>query len=205
MNTIGPTTQQSILDAGLREFLAKGFLGASLRSIVKAAGVTTGAFYGYYASKEALFEALVSEPYGALMEQFHQAQAAFAGLPPEEQPCHLSDIPGDCMDRMVGYIYEHFEAFKLLVCCAEGTPYEQMIHKLSEIEAEYTHRFFFVLRRLGTPVREIDPQLEHLLISGLFSSFFEIVAHDMSQRQAMRYVRELREFYTAGWQKIMGL
>ena len=37
------------------------------------------------------------------------------------------------------------------------------------------------------------------------SGFFEIVVHDMPQEQAAEYIKELREFYTAGWTKIMGL
>ena len=48
-------TLENIQRAALDEFLDKGFLGASLRQIVKNAGVTTGAFYGYFSSKEALF------------------------------------------------------------------------------------------------------------------------------------------------------
>ena len=32
----------------MQEFLEKGFKSASLRNIVKTAGVTTGALYGYY-------------------------------------------------------------------------------------------------------------------------------------------------------------
>ena len=46
-----PATQQAILAAAQAEFWEKGFQRASLRSIVKAAGVTTGALYGYYGSK----------------------------------------------------------------------------------------------------------------------------------------------------------
>ena len=41
-------TQQKILEAAKQEFLEKGFQGASLRNIVKTAGVTTGAFYGCF-------------------------------------------------------------------------------------------------------------------------------------------------------------
>lgn len=50
-----------------------------------------------------------------------------------------------------------------------------------------------------------DPQLEHILISGFFSGFFEIVVHDMPLERAYDYVRELRDFYLAGWRKIIGL
>ena len=40
-------TLQKILDVANTEFFEKGFRDASLREIVKKAGVTTGAFYGY--------------------------------------------------------------------------------------------------------------------------------------------------------------
>ena len=56
-----PDTLEKIQQTALDEFLEKGFLGASLRQIVKHAGVTTGAFYGYFSSKEALFASLFSQ------------------------------------------------------------------------------------------------------------------------------------------------
>lgn len=48
------STLEHIHIAAKKEFLEKGFRSASLRNIVKSAGVTTGAFYGYYSSKEEL-------------------------------------------------------------------------------------------------------------------------------------------------------
>lgn len=64
------TTLHLIRSAAMQEFLKKGFKSASLRNIVKIAGVTTGAFYGYYDSKEDLFESLVSEHYNFLLNCF---------------------------------------------------------------------------------------------------------------------------------------
>lgn len=43
------TTLNLIQRAARQEFLEKGFRSASLRNIARAAGVTTGALYGYYA------------------------------------------------------------------------------------------------------------------------------------------------------------
>ena len=60
-------TLKKIQEAAMAEFLDKGFQGASLRQIVKNAGVTTGAFYGYFSSKEALFASLVEPHAAALM------------------------------------------------------------------------------------------------------------------------------------------
>ena len=48
------STLERIHSAAKAEFMEKGYRSSSLRSIVKAAGVTTGAFYGYYASRSCL-------------------------------------------------------------------------------------------------------------------------------------------------------
>ena len=199
------STLDKIRAAGKKEFMQKGFRAASLRQIVKDAGVTTGAFYGYFHSKEELFDSLVAEPARTAMDQFIRAQNAFTDLPPEEQPDQVGKISGDCMDWMVGYVYEHFDAFKLILCHSDGTRYEHFIHEMVQIEIASTHDFMAVLQRLGRPVHRLDPQLEHILVSGMFSAFFEMVVHDMPQEQAVEFIQELRDFYTAGWIKIMGL
>ena len=46
MEEKSPDTLERILQAALEEFSEKGFLGASLRQIVKHAGLTPGAVYG---------------------------------------------------------------------------------------------------------------------------------------------------------------
>lgn len=66
------STQDKILSSAKQEFQEKGFLNASLRNIVKNAGVTTGAFYGYYDSKEALFAALVEEHAAYILALFNR-------------------------------------------------------------------------------------------------------------------------------------
>ena len=58
MSTKAEDTQKNILDTARKHFLKDGLTGASLRNIVKDAGLTTGAFYKYYPTKEALFDAL---------------------------------------------------------------------------------------------------------------------------------------------------
>lgn len=55
------TTLKNILEARKHEFMEKDFQMASLRKIVRDAGVTTGAFYGYFSGKEALFNALICD------------------------------------------------------------------------------------------------------------------------------------------------
>ena len=197
-------TLEKIQQAALAEFLDKGFLGASLRQIVKNAGVTTGAFYGYFSSKEALFNAIVEPHAAALMGRFMEAQTTFAELPEKEQPEHMGLESGRCVDWMVDYICAHREPVKLLLTRAEGTGYEQFIHNMVEVEVESTLRYMEVLRHLGRDVPELSRSLCHIIASGMFSGLFEIVVHDMPREQAQRDVEQFRQFYTGGWLKLMG-
>ena len=196
-------TLEQIHIAAKKEFLEKGFKTASLRNIVKMAGVTTGAFYGYYKSKEELFGALVDEQYHYVMEYFCQAQDEFAELPAEEQPDHVGEISVDCMLDMLLYAQNYPEEFQLLLCCAEGTRYAGMIDEMVEIEVEATHRYQESLDSVGRPSPEIDSMLEHMLATGMFNTYFEMFIHQMPLDQAKIYLKTMHEFYTAGWMKIL--
>ena len=197
-------TRDNILRAAMAEFLDKGFQGASLRQIVKNAGVTTGAFYGYFSSKEALFNALVEPHAAALMGRFMEAQTSFAELPEEQQPEHMGVESSDCVHWMVEYICQHRQPVKLLLTRAEGTGYEHFVHNMVEVEVEYTLQYMEVLRRLGKDISVLDKSLCHIIASGMMGGIFEIVVHDMPREQALRDVDQLRDFYTAGWLKLMG-
>ena len=198
------TTLENIHRAAKAEFLEKGYKGASLRNIVKSVGMTTGAFYGYYRSKEELFEALVGEHYYYLIDRFKNAQKQFADLPHEQQLEVMSDISGVCMFDMLHYAYQHLEECKLILCCSEGTRFFDFIDEMVEIEVEGTHAYQRVLEELGRPSPPLDPTLEHILITGMFHTFFELIIHEMPLPDAENYVRQMRDFYTAGWMKIMG-
>ena len=204
MEEMTGTTLENIQKAALAEFLEKGFLGASLRQIVKNAGVTTGAFYGYFSSKEALFASIVEPHAAALMGRFMEAQTTFAELPEAEQTAHMGEESGAYVRWMVDYICEHREPVKLLLCRAEGTSYEHFVHNMVEVEVEYTLRYMEVLRRLGRDVPELSRSLCHIIASGMFNGLFEIVVHDMPREQALRDVEQFRGFYTGGWLKLMG-
>lgn len=101
-------TNSSMLErihaAAQAEFLKKGYQGASLRNIVKTAGVTTGAMYGYYDSKEALFAALVDESYRHVLDTYRAAVFGFEALRPEEQVAQMGDVGKNCMRELLTYM-----------------------------------------------------------------------------------------------------
>jgi AcrR family transcriptional regulator len=64
-------TQLRIEAAALALFSTQGFHGTNIRDIAEKAGVSQGAIYTYYSSKQALFEKLV-KTYRACMNAFHR-------------------------------------------------------------------------------------------------------------------------------------
>ena len=199
------TTLKNILSAGKAEFLEKDFNSASLRNIVKTAGVTTGAFYGYFSGKEALFAALVEEHAKAIMNIFMSAQESFEELSDEEKINHIGVESRTSLNEIVDYIYEHFDEFKLIICKSEGTSYENFVHNMVEIEVEETYQFIDALRSQGKYVPNIEKAVCHMIVSGMFSGIFELIEHDMKKENAKKYVSEFQDFYIAGWSKILGL
>lgn len=95
--------------------MEKGFQNASLRNIVKTAGVTTGAFYRDYSSKDALFAALV-EPHAAQVKYLFLSDIErWDTLSSEDKLKHMTDISKPCIGAILDYIYDHYTGFKLLV------------------------------------------------------------------------------------------
>ena len=80
-NTV-PKTDQRIADILLKvrgAFIEKGFDGASMQDLARAAGMSVGNFYRYFPSKSAIVEKLISC-------DLDEMQAEFAELIQSEQP-----------------------------------------------------------------------------------------------------------------------
>lgn len=195
------TTRQLIIDAGKREFLEKGFRGASLRNIAKSANVTTGAFYGYFSGKEDLFSTIVKPCCAAVMCRFSRARDSFFELPKKcDENAKIKSI--DCINWMIDYMYDHYDVFKILICCSDGTKYETFVHDMVEIEVDSTIEF---IKKNYDNSPDIDKRLCHMIASGMFGGIFELIEHDMPKEQAKPFVSKLREFNHAGWLKLIEL
>lgn len=194
-----------IRTAGKKEFLEKGFQGASMRGIAASLQVTTGAIYRYYTDKESIFEALVEEPAKELEKRYRRIQQEFAAQPLKGQLESLPEVTEDEHAWMMEYIYDNFDAFKLITCCAVGTRYEHYLDSLIEIEVNASKALIEKMEQAGMQVLPLDDELIHMIASALFNGMFETVRHDMPREKAMVYTDSLRAFYSAGWFRILGI
>jgi AcrR family transcriptional regulator len=72
-----------ILDAALDLFVAKGFSATKVEDIARAAGVTAGTIYRYYAGKEDMLRALIRDDMAAKIGEGEQMLGDFQGTGPE--------------------------------------------------------------------------------------------------------------------------
>lgn len=198
-------TKERIEACALKEFLDKGFHGASLRQIVKEAGVTTGAFYKYYPTKEALFEGLVGSCVTHVYRMFDENYEAFTKQGLSDQTKNMRGNTGKLMKEFIDYVYEHLDVFRLVLTASEGTAYSDFLHNLALREEKSTFLFAELMRENGLEVPKLDEEFVHMVSSGLFGGIFEIVLHNMDRQKAYERIRLLRDFYTAGWEKILGI
>lgn len=198
-------TLQKIHEIATAEFLEKGFRGASLREIVKKAGVTTGAFYGYYKSKEELFSALVKTHADYVLNYFTGLVAKFMEIPKSEWSHNMSAYSKEGMVHIYEYAWEHKDAFRLILNASEGTEFENFIHNIVEVEIEITHIFYNEIEKQGYTPFAFDPTLEHTIISGEFSALFELIVHDTPFETGRKCAEALHDFYEAGWASVLKL
>lgn len=196
-------TQEKILEIGKKEFLVKGFKEASLNEIVEKAGFTKGAFYGYYPTKESLFDSLVFEVINEFNEKFKKAKDDHFNLILQNKVSRTINLSTDYLKYFVNYVYDHFDVFKLILCCSNGTKYNNYIHDLVVQDIIWTEEFFKILKAKNKIRGNISKELHHMIISAYFTAAFETVVHDMKREEAIKYIEELATFFNAGWKSLI--
>lgn len=193
-----------ILECAKAEFMEKGFLEASMRSIAEKAGYTTGMLYGRFADKTQLFKEIVEEPANRLFDYFTSRENEFFNMPAKKQYEDMHARVEQKVKAIIDIIYADFDAFKLIICKSAGSGYEYYIEKMVNFETKNTLRYVEYLKGNGFAVNPIRADLTHMLTSALFNGVLEIVWHDFSKEDALQYVTEVQNFFIAGWDYLFG-
>lgn len=93
-------TRRRMIETAGRRFKSDGIDGSGIATLVADAGLTNGAFYGHFASKDDLVASVVAQQ---LADQVATINALPAGLASVEvflreylSPAHRDDLPGGC-------------------------------------------------------------------------------------------------------------
>lgn len=199
-----PGITEKLMEQALQEFLTNGYLDASLRTIAEKAGTSPRAVYTRYGDKEGLFAALVSEQADTLKALFRYEMETYHAKPVDAQKQLFHDEAyGEeyrrYLRKIIDYVYDSWDAFKLIICGSEGTRFAGFVDEIVEIEEHYT---LLYIEHTGNDVirsGRAAPQLIHLLCSSFVHGFFEFVRHDMPKDEALAYIAQLQTFFACGW------
>ena len=109
-----------VLECAKEEFLSRGFLDASLRTIAQEAETSTGSIYTRFGDKEGLFRALAEPVVDEFKAMFRKVQEDFHQFPEEEQRAEMGQYTARHQEDLLDYIYDHFDVFRLLGEKAHG-------------------------------------------------------------------------------------
>lgn len=193
---------EKILECAKKEFLKAGYSEASLRTIAKEAGTTTGTIYSRFKDKEGLFAAIVEPAAVQLLNRFREFQEEFHNEDPDKQPELMGSAISSGMDEMIDFMYDHFEEFQLLVDASYGTKFQDYVEKLVDIETEYTFRYMESVKIQNEESEFVTEEFVHIMSMALFESTFETIRHKMSREKAKTYVKMLERYHYAGWNEI---
>jgi len=193
---------KSIIDAAMTEFLEYGFNDASMRRIASAAGMSASGLYKHFANKEDMFSALVEPAYQGLLDLFCREVAG------QEQFIGKGDLfsweSGNDAKLAVGYIYDHFDAFRLIVCKSKGTKYENFLHDFAVLEEQTTLSFMETLKKQGVKINDFRIKELHLLTTANINAVFQAVDHNFTREEAMHYADTLDRFFFRAWREFFG-
>ena len=69
-------TREKVLQAAREMFIERGYEGATIRDIARAAGMSTGAVFASFTDKPELFDAILSDEFAALSDPMQDAALA---------------------------------------------------------------------------------------------------------------------------------
>lgn len=189
---------EALLESARREFLEYGFHNANLRRISADSGVSTNSIYTRFGDKSGLFDALVKPAADGLME-------IYLGSISMASECGSArtaiDMGSEGTDQVLKYIYDNFDAFWLIFCKSAGTEYEHYFDRLAEIEEKYYKSFAEQYARNG---RRLSDFFIHVVCRSGWQYIYEVVSHEIPHEEARDFMRCIREFSFAGWNKVLG-
>ena len=198
-------TKTKILESAKKEFLDKGFMNASLRTIAANAGLTTGAMYRHFKDKDALFCALVDEAIEETKKAVMMADAVIHSKMPHPASQEHYEEEQKTEKELLDYIYKNFDAFELLLTKSAGSTHEHFLDEICNLYTKNCTETFLWLYEQKICSKKIDKMTVHIIASSLINSFAEIILHKMKRKDAESFIDNIHEFFHYGCMHMAGL
>ena len=176
-----PKARNALIGAARAEFARKGLKGARIGDITAASGLSKGAFYLHFPSKEALFGSLVkaflgelervSQKRGECLERFHAQHgppgpADVAARTERYQDFLRMEAEQDL--EMLELMWSSREVLTALIVGCQGTSFESVMWDLVDREVDRIAREYGHLWGCGAEGSDVDPRLFGSFVVGTY-------------------------------------
>ena len=194
---------EKIISSARKEFMTYSFKDASMRRIATDSGMSVSGLYKHFPSKEDMFAALVEPAYQGLIEMYRKSVDDMHRILSTSDLSHVWETSNETA-WIMKYVYENFDAFKLIVCKAEGTRYENFLHEAAQLGEESMQAFIEQFRANGKKLNDFSMKEFHLLTTTYIDAIFQAVRHDLTREEALHYAGTLDAFFTLSWKNFLG-
>lgn len=159
-------TRERILDTAIGLFSTKGYVGATTREIARQAGVAEVTLFRHFASKEKLFEAVISH-YSALPGLKLLLPRALE-LPYEEALYRMADLLLDTLIQLKDWI-------RIMHAEVQHSPDKLMgiFHSFLDDIFDFFASYFREPQKRGD-LRSFDPEMAARVFHSMFYCFFNM-------------------------------
>ena len=194
-----PGVYDRVLECAKEEFLSKGFLDASLRTIAQEAGTSTGSIYTRFGDKEGLFRCLVEPVVDEFRAMFREIQESFHQLDDETQRAEMGQYTARHQMDLLDYIYDPFDVPPPRREGPHGPRSACFRDERGDMEVEYTYQYMEVIGCESVKSGQVTEEFIHIIVTAYFNGMFEVVRHNMDRAAAHRYVKMLNDYHMAGF------
>ena len=196
-------THQMILESALKTFKEIGFRNASIRNICRDAGVTNGAFYAHFESKDDLFAALVSEKLSVFNETYQEMSDI--NIQSVDDIIRMFDMSYSSIETLIHYVYSERDVFTLILKSGDGTSYEHFISDLINEECKNTMIFLESAKKFMKRPENISERIIRMGASMVINSMLDAFLKGVSEEDNIRETKIASDFCIAGYKELLGL
>jgi AcrR family transcriptional regulator len=169
-----PKAKITLLRAAEEVFAERGLAAAHVEEIAKRAGLSKGAFYLHFESKETALKQIV-ESFLARFGTFFAPPGEYPDLP--EDPDDLLDFAIERDAQIFAYLWQNRAILRILPTC-QGA-YDYLIEAFrTEVEARNREWIAHFLKT-GLWRADVDPELASAMISGAYNELtLRMVRHE---------------------------
>lgn len=181
----------------------KGYQKASLRSICKKAGVTTGALYFFFQDKEDLFSAIVQPTLDQIREMAEQHV--------RQELMMLQNLPGADEDNMhddhnateqiLHVLYKNYDICQMLLTNSQGSRYENCLDEIVDL-FENGQRALAQEQAKQLGVQPPDDYILHWVIHIELDAYVHILLHERNEEKALKHMDQVLDYLLAGWEAL---